>query len=214
MARRHKRLMRASKAQPTVILRFTAADRREIWHKSVLEPEWNWAAKSTLFCATTVSLAAVVTRMREAQASITDGDAGKPVSTGPCSDLKHSPTGLCDLVDPQNQSTALYGASPNGRAATSAMSPRPQTPNRSSNACTPSAGSAREKRKPWASIGPSRDSHATCSSVSVASTTTVNPNERARLTMAETITQTLRSCGIALTNERSTLMLSTSNRFR
>src|SRR5471030_443660 len=112
-ARRHKRSMRASKAQPIVILRFTAADRRESWRKSVLEPEWNWAGKSTLFCATTVSSAAVVTRMREAQASITDGDAGRPDSTTPCSDLKHSPTVLCDLVDPQNQSTALDGASTN-----------------------------------------------------------------------------------------------------
>src|SRR5476651_1920441 len=66
MARRHKRLPRASKAQPIVVLRFTAAGRREIGHKSVLEHEWNWDGKSTLFCAMTVNLAAVVTHMQEA----------------------------------------------------------------------------------------------------------------------------------------------------
>src|SRR5471032_394437 len=87
MARRHKRLPRASKAQPIVVLRFTAAGRREIWHKSVLEHEWNWDGKSTLFCAMTVNLAAVVTHMQEAQASIIGGDARRPDSTyssAPC----------------------------------------------------------------------------------------------------------------------------------
>src|ERR1700710_2222264 len=81
MARRHNRLTRASKAQPIVLLPFTAVDRREIGRKSGLQPGWNWDGKSMLFCATTVNSAAVVTRMREAQASITGGDAREAGST-------------------------------------------------------------------------------------------------------------------------------------
>jgi len=48
----------------------------------------------------------------------------------------------------------------------------------------------------------------------VPSTTTVRPSERARCTIDDTITHTLRSFGMACTNERSTFSVSTEKRCR